>query len=722
MKHQHPSCHHQKAPQPVHTQNKDIIYTCPMHPQIRESSPGNCPICGMSLEPEAISAHEEDNSEYKDMSQRFWVSLILTIPIFILEMSSHFFHIKFNGAISNWVQLVLSTPVVLWCGKPFFERSIQSIKTWQLNMFTLISMGIGIAWIYSVIATLFPMIFPSTFKHNGTVPLYFEAASMITTLVLLGQVMELKARIATGDAIKALLKLTPETANRVSADGSIEEISLEHVHLNDLLQVRPGEKIPVDGEVIEGHSYVDESMITGEPIASLKKIGSKVIAGTLNQTGSFVLQARLIGEDTMLARIIQMVHEAQRSKAPIQRLADRVSAWFVPIVIVVSMLSFISWMVFGSELALSYGLISAVSVLIIACPCALGLATPMSIMVGIGKGAQHGVLIKNAENLEQMEKVSLLVVDKTGTLTEGHPKLTKIIVKDRIDDKEILALAASLEKYSEHPLGAALMTAAYERQLSLHSVTEFESFPGLGVTGKIQHQFVAIGKLSFVTRYARPNPTFVQQAEDLLSQGATVIYMAINKHIVAMFAVSDPIKQNSLVAIQQLHQDGIEICMLTGDNKQTAKSVGKQLGITQIIAEIMPTEKGKIIQQLKRKGPIVAMAGDGVNDAPALAMADVGIAMGTGTDVAIANAGITLLHGDLRGILKARKLSRATMRNIRQNLFFAFFYNALGIPLAAGVLYPFTGLLLSPIVAALAMALSSVSVVLNALRLNRVLL
>lgn len=543
-----------------------------MHPQIHQETPGPCPLCGMSLEPETMTAHEEENPEYNDMRRRFWMAFVFTIPIVTLEMNAHVFHLKINGTISNWIQFIVSIPVIFWGAKPFFERGLKSIKTHHLNMFTLISMGIGIAWMYSAIATFFPMRFPIAFRREGNIPLYFESASMITTLVLLGQVLELRARIATGGAIKALLKLTPEKARRILSHGTVEEIPLEQVHKGDLLHVRPGEKIPVDGELTEGHSYIDESMVTGEPIASLKKIGSKVIGGTLNQTGSFTFKALHVGKETMLARIIQMIYEAQRSKAPIQRLADTVSSWFVPIVILVAILSFIGWILWGPEPRFSHGLISAVSVLIIACPCALGLATPMSIMVGIGKGAAHGVLIKNAENLEQMEQVNLLVIDKTGTLTEGHPQLTEVITDEDLDEKEILTIAASLEQHSEHPLGMALLIAAQKKKLELYSVADFESFPGMGVSGKIQHRFIAIGTLSFVKKDAPAHPSLMKQAETLRSQGASVMYMSVNKQIVALFAVSDPIKKHAFEVIQQLHQAGVETCMLTGDNKKTAET------------------------------------------------------------------------------------------------------------------------------------------------------
>ncbi|CAM2859013.1 TPA: copper-transporting P-type ATPase [Legionella pneumophila] len=698
-----------------------VIYTCPMHPEVRQSNPGICPICGMTLEPESITTEEGASPEYLDMRWRFWVGLVLTFPIVLLEMGAHGFGHFLSANISNWVQLLLATPVVLWGGWPFFERGWHSLKTHQLNMFTLIAMGIGVAWAYSVVAVLFPGIFPLAFRSQfGTVAVYFEAAAVITTLVLLGQVLELKAREQTGSAIRALLKLAPESAHRIKEDGGEEEVSLDKVHVGDKLRVRPGEKIPVDGEVLEGRSFIDESMVTGEPIPVTKEAGAKVIGATINQTGSFIMKAMHVGSDTMLARIVQMVSEAQRSRAPIQRLADTVSGWFVPAVIWVAVLSFILWALFGPQPAFSYGLIAAVSVLIIACPCALGLATPMSIMVGVGKGAQSGVLIKNAESLERMEKVNTLVVDKTGTLTEGHPKLTRIVTDDEFDEEAILTFAASIEHQSEHPLATAIVMAAKEKQLSLGTVEDFEAPTGMGVVGKVNGHRIAIGNARLMQEHGSDNTSLFEKADELRSKGASVMFMAVGDKTVALLVVEDPIKSTTPETIRELQQSGIEMVMLTGDSKKTAEAVAGTLGIKKVVAEIMPQDKSRIVSELRDKGLVVAMAGDGVNDAPALAKADIGIAMGTGTDVAIESAGITLLHGDLRGIAKARRLSEMTMSNIRQNLFFAFIYNVLGVPLAAGVLYPLTGLLLSPIIAAAAMALSSVSVIVNALRLRRV--
>ncbi|HHS3054036.1 TPA: copper-transporting P-type ATPase [Legionella pneumophila] len=698
-----------------------VIYTCPMHPEIRQSNPGICPICGMTLEPESITTEEGASPEYLDMRWRFWVGLVLTFPIVLLEMGAHGFGHFISANISNWIQLLLATPVVLWGGWPFFVRGWHSLKTRQLNMFTLIAMGIGVAWAYSVVAVLFPGIFPLAFRSQfGTVAVYFEAAAVITTLVLLGQVLELKAREQTGSAIRALLKLAPESAHRIKEDGSEEEVSLDKVHVGDKLRVRPGEKIPVDGEVLEGRSFIDESMVTGEPIPVTKEAGAKVIGATINQTGSFIMKAMHVGSDTMLARIVQMVSEAQRSRAPIQRLADTVSGWFVPAVILVAVLSFILWALFGPQPAFSYGLIAAVSVLIIACPCALGLATPMSIMVGVGKGAQSGVLIKNAESLERMEKVNTLVVDKTGTLTEGRPKLTRIVTDDEFDEEAILTFAASIEHQSEHPLATAIVMAAKEKQLSLGTVEDFEAPTGMGVVGKVNGHRIAIGNARLMQEHGSDNTSLFEKADELRSKGASVMFMAVGDKTVALLVVEDPIKSTTPETIRELQQSGIEMVMLTGDSKKTAEAVAGTLGIKKVVAEIMPQDKSRIVSELRDKGLVVAMAGDGVNDAPALAKADIGIAMGTGTDVAIESAGITLLHGDLRGIAKARRLSEMTMSNIRQNLFFAFIYNVLGVPLAAGVLYPLTGLLLSPIIAAAAMALSSVSVIVNALRLRRV--
>ncbi|HCC3243562.1 TPA: copper-translocating P-type ATPase [Legionella pneumophila subsp. pneumophila] len=698
-----------------------VIYICPMHPEVRQSAPGYCPLCGMALEPEAMTVSEAASPEYLDMRRRFWVALMLTVPVVILEMGGHGLQHFIPGHVSSWSQLLLATPVVLWGGWPFFKRAWHSLKTRQLNMFTLIAMGIGVAWIYSVVAVLFPGIFPLAFRsQEGTVAVYFEAAAVITTLVLLGQVLELKAREQTGSAIRALLKLAPERAHLIKEDGSEEEVSLDKVHVGDKLRVRPGEKIPVDGEVLEGRSFIDESMVTGEPIPVTKEAGAKVIGATINQTGSFIMKAIHVGSDTMLARIVQMVSEAQRSRAPIQRLADTVSGWFVPAVILVAILSFILWAFLGPQPSLSYGLIAAVSVLIIACPCALGLATPMSIMVGVGKGAQNGVLIKNAESLERMEQVNTLVVDKTGTLTEGHPKLTRIVTIEAFDEEVILGLAAALEHQSEHPLAHAIVMAAKEKQLPLGTVEDFEAPTGKGVIGKVNGYRIAIGNARLMQEHGSDHASLFEQADDLRSKGASVMFMAVDGKTAALLVVEDPIKSTTPETLRELQQSGIEIVMLTGDSKKTAEAVAGTLGIKKVVAEILPEDKSRIVSELKDNGLIVAMAGDGVNDAPALAKADIGIAMGTGTDVAIESAGVTLLHGDLRGIAKARRLSEKTMSNIRQNLFFAFIYNVLGVPLAAGVLYPLTGLLLSPVIAAAAMALSSVSVIANALRLRRI--
>ncbi|WP_454780454.1 copper-transporting P-type ATPase [Legionella sp. WA2022007384] len=717
-----PSCHQHHATKQQHLPEHIIatgIYTCPMHPEVRQSGPGNCPICGMALEPEAVSA-EQENPEYKSMKHRFWLALVLSIPVVVLEMGGHLFQHFIAANQSAWIQFVLATPVVLWCGFPFFQRGFISLKTRQLNMFTLIAMGIGVAWVYSTIALLFPDLFPAALHNQGVINVYFEAAAVITTLVLLGQVLELKAREQTGGAIRALLNLAPESAHRIDLKGNEEEVTLDQVQVGDKLRVRPGEKIPVDGEVLEGRSNVDESMITGESMPISKDVGSKVIGATINQNGSFIMKAEHVGSDTMLSHIVHMVSEAQRSRAPIQRLADTVSGWFVPIVILIAVLAFFVWFFLGPQPAFSYGLLAAVSVLIIACPCALGLATPMSIMVGVGKGAQNGVLVKNAVALEQMEKVKILVVDKTGTLTLGHPKLTQIITEKKFEADEILALAAALEHQSEHPLANAIMTAAKEKQLSLTKVSDFEAISGKGVIGKVDGLNIALGNLQLMQEYGTNNTSLIDSADELRAAGATVMFLAISGETVAILAVEDPIKPSTPDAILELQKNGIEVYMLTGDSQTTAEAVASRLGINNVIAEIMPEDKRRIVSELKEKGSIVAMAGDGVNDAPALAVADIGIAMGTGTDVAIESAGITLLHGDLNGIVKAHHLSRATMSNIRQNLFFAFIYNGLGVPLAAGVLYPVTGLLLNPIIAATAMALSSVSVIINALRLRRV--
>jgi Cu+-exporting ATPase len=716
-----PCSHHQKnnANKKDTGTSENVIYTCPMHLEIRQSSPGNCPKCGMALEPIMVEASNAPNHEYVDMRRRFWFSLVLTLPVFIMEMSNHWISHDGSASISIWLQMFLTTPVVLWGGWPFFQRGFKSLQTRHLNMFTLISMGIGVAWSYSLIATLFPGLFPMAFRNEkGIVAVYFEAAAMITTLVLLGQVLELKAREQTGSAIRALLKLAPEHARRIMKNGDEEEVALDKVHQGDLLRVRPGEKIPVDGEVVEGQSYVDESMVTGEPMPLIKAIGAKVIGATINQTGSFVMKALHIGGDTMLSRIVQMVSDAQRSRAPIQRLADTVAGWFVPIVLMISVVTFIVWAIYGPQPSLSYGLIAAVSVLIIACPCALGLATPMSIMVGIGQGAKSGVLIKNAEALENMEKVNTLVVDKTGTLTEGHPKLTHIITANGFTENEVLALAGALEYHSEHPLAKAILLAAEEKKIPLDEVSNFDAPTGKGVTGIVNGFHVAIGNIRLMHELDATNDDLSSFADVHRSEGATVMFIAVDRKSAGLLVVEDPIKANTLESIRELQDLGIHVIMVTGDNKKTADAVATKLGIKQVIAEVMPEDKSQIVSELKSKGLVVAMAGDGINDAPALVMADIGIAMGTGTDVAIESAGITLLRGDLNGIVKARHLSEATMRNIRQNLFFAFIYNILGVPIAAGVLYPITGLLLSPIIAAAAMSLSSVSVITNALRLR----
>ncbi len=697
------------------------IYTCPMHPQIRQAGPGACPICGMALEPELVTATAEPNAELADMTRRMWTGIALTVPVSVLEMGGHFggLHNLISPSTSNWLQLGLATPVVLWAGWPFFERGWHSLVTRNLNMFTLIALGTGVAWAYSVVATLVPQLFPPALRGaEGAVAVYFEAAAVITVLVLLGQVLELRAREQTGGAIRALLNLSPKTARRVGADGSEEEVELGLIVAGNRLRIRPGERVPVDGEVVDGKSAIDESMVTGESLPVSKSAGAKVIGGTINATGSLIMRADKVGRDTMLAQIVQMVAKAQRSRAPIQRMADQVSGWFVPLVIVVAALAFLAWATFGPEPRLTYALIAAVSVLIIACPCALGLATPMSIMVGVGRGAQSGVLIKSAEALERMEKVDTLVVDKTGTLTEGKPKVTAIRTVTSITDADILKLAASLEIASEHPLGAAIVAAASVRGIALIPVQDFAAPSGKGVSGIVDGQRVIIGNRRIMTEADVDPAPLDPDAEQLRAEGATVVYVAIGGKAAAIIAVADPIKATSALALRELEDAGIHIVMLTGDNATTAKAVAAKLGIKDIQADVLPEDKAKIVARLRAQGHVVAMAGDGVNDAPALAAADVGIAMGTGTDVAIESAGITLLKGDLRGIVRARALSRATMQNIRQNLFFAFAYNAAGIPIAAGVLYPVFGLLLSPIIAAAAMALSSVSVIGNALRLR----
>jgi Cu+-exporting ATPase len=694
-----------------------------MHPQIRKVGPGNCPICGMTLEPVKATADVGENRELVDMTRRFWVGLALTLPVFILEMGGHIPALGLDDLvpprISNWIQFALSTPVVLWAGWPFFERAWASVVHRSLNMFSLIALGTGAAYLYSLFATFAPGMFPAGFRElGGTVVVYFEAAAVITVLVLLGQVLELRAREQTGGAIRALLKLAPKTARRLNPGGDDEEVALELVQVGDRLRVRPGDGVPVDGEVLEGKSAVDESMVTGESMPAAKEPGDKLIGGTVNGTGSLVMRADKVGADTMLARIVTMVAEAQRSRAPIQRMADTVSGYFIPAVLGVAVMAFVAWALWGPAPALSYALIAAVSVLIIACPCALGLATPMSIGVGVGKGAGAGVLIKSAEALERMEKVDTLVVDKTGTLTEGKPKVTAIIPAAGFSESEILPLAASLERSSEHPLAAAIVTAAQDRGASTQEPTDFASVTGKGVTGKIGGRVVALGNAKLMTDLGVTLGDLEHKADELRGDGATALFLAIDRKPGGVIAIADPIKATTRAALDTLRSYGIRIVMLTGDNKTTAEAVARKLGIKEVEADILPQDKNRIVKKLTAEGRIVAMAGDGVNDAPALAEAAVGIAMGTGTEVAIQSAGITLVKGDLAGIARAIVLSRATMRNIRENLVFAFAYNAIGIPIAAGVLYPAFGLLLSPIVAALAMSLSSVSVIMNALRLR----
>ncbi len=711
-----------KAPAPT-----DVEYTCPMHPEVIQIGPGSCPKCGMALEPKVFSLTvEEDTSELDDMKRRFWISLALTLPVFLLAMSEMIPGQPVQHAIGHklvtWLQLALSTPVVLWGGWPFFQRGWASIINRSPNMFTLIAIGTGAAFGYSIVATLLPDLFPASFRsHGDQVAVYFEAAAVITTLVLLGQVLELRARSQTSSAIKMLLGLAPKTARIIRPNGTEEEIPLDQVHPDDLLRVRPGEKVPVDGVVTEGRSSVDEAMVTGEPIPVEKESGSKVTGGTVNGTGSFVMRAERVGSETLLAQIVRMVGEAQRSRAPIQRLADSVSAWFVPLVVLASVVTFLIWSFAGPEPRFVYALVNAVAVLIIACPCALGLATPMSVMVGTRRGATAGVLIKSAEALETLAKVNTLVVDKTGTLTEGKPRLISLFVKNAGEsENELLRLAASLERASEHPLAAAIVSAANDRKLELASVDNFESLTGKGVVGQVNSKHIALGNQTLMeTLSIKVETSLSERAEKLRSEGQTVMLVAIDGQTAGLLGVADPVKASTPEAIKQLHEDGLRIVMLTGDNRTTAKTVARELGIDEVIAEVLPEQKADAIKRLQREGKIVAMAGDGINDAPALAAAEVGIAMGTGTDVAMESAGLTLVKGDLRAIVRARILSRAVMRNIRQNLFFAFVYNLLGVPLAAGILYPFFGILLSPMIASAAMTFSSVSVITNALRLRR---
>lgn len=707
-----------------HTQqvsSTNAVYICPMHPEVRQNKPGNCPKCGMALESEVPLAQEEGPSELNGMVKRFWISLLFTIPLFILAMSPMIPGISIEHQVNEqalqWIELVLASPVVIWCAWPFFERAWASVIAWSLNMFTLIAIGIGVAYLYSAATVIFPYWFPASLRdQHGNFAVYFEAAAVITSLVLLGQVLELKARTQTGAAIQKLLGLSPVSARVIRPDGTEENIPLEDVQVGDKLRVRPGEKIPVDGTILEGHSTVDESMLTGEPLPVEKQTGDSVSGATVNQAGGFIMQAKHVGQETVLARIISMVSEAQRSRAPIQRLADQVAGWFVPIVLVVAFISFIVWVFFGPNPTFSYALVNAVAVLIIACPCALGLATPMSIMVGTGRGAVEGILFKNAEALELMEKVDTLVIDKTGTLTEGKPKLMVVETISDITSDELLRLAASLEQSSEHPLASAIVQEAHNRQLLISACNDFKSITGQGVSGVVDGHIVLIGNQQFLGNIDISK--IRQRIEELRSQGQTVMLISIDNQLAGLISVADPIKNSTAQALSQLIQQGIRVIVATGDNETTANAIGKKLGLAEIQANILPEQKRAIIRQLQEQGKTVAMAGDGINDAPALAQANVGIAMGTGTDIAIESAGITLVKGDLQGISKAIQLSRATMRNIRENLFFAFIYNALGVPVAAGVLYPFLGILLNPMLAAAAMSLSSVSVIGNALRLR----
>jgi len=700
------------------------VYICPMHPEIIKQEPGSCPICGMALEPRTVTLEEEVNPELVEMRRRFRTSLVLALPIFFVAMSDLIPGQPVQRLLSfrllNWIQLVLATPVVLWGGWPFFQRGWASIVNRSMNMFTLIAIGVGVAYVYSVFAVLFPALFPESFRgHGGEVGLYFDAAAVITTLVLMGQVLELRARSRTTSAIKALLGLVPKTARLMRDDGSEEDITLDRLVPGNRLRVRPGEKVPIDGVVLEGSTSVDESMVTGEPIPVEKSGGDKITGGTVNGTGSFVMRVERVGSDTLLAQIVRMVSEAQRSRAPIQKLADIVSGYFVPTVVLIAIVTFVIWSIMGPEPRVAYALVNAVAVLIIACPCALGLATPMSIMVGTGRGATAGVLIKNAEALEVLEKVDTLVVDKTGTLTEGKPRLMSVVSANSTDESELLRLAASLERGSEHPLASAILSAAQKDGLQLSDARNFQSVTGKGIVGTVDGKTVALGNQKWIDDLGVSSKNLQELAEQLRKDGQTVMFVAIGDSVAGLLGVADAIKPSTSEAIRMLHEDGVRIVMLTGDNRTTAEAVAKKLGIDDFQSEVLPEQKGEVVKRLQSDGHVVAMAGDGINDAPALAQAQVGIAMGTGTDVAMESAGVTLVKGDLRGIAKARRLSRATMRNIRQNLFFAFVYNVLGVPIAAGALYPFFGLLLSPVIASAAMTFSSVSVVTNALRLNK---
>jgi len=697
-------------------------YTCPMHPEIVQDEPGSCPKCGMALEPRTVTV-EEDNEELNDMSRRLWFSSILAGPVFILAMIADLIPEWLPQSLSmqtvQWIEFVLASPVVLWGGWPFYVRAVQSVRTWNLNMFTLIGLGVSVAWVFSVVALMFPEIFPESMKHEaGTVPVYFEAAAVITALVLLGQVLELRARSRTNAAIQMLLGLAPNTARLVSADGTEKDVPLEDVKVGDILRVRPGEKIPVDGIVTDGESNVDESMVTGEPIAVTKVAGEKLIGATVNGTGSMLMQAEKIGADTLLSQIVNMVAEAQRSRAPIQKMADMVAGYFVPGVVLIAIITAIVWGMWGPEPRMAFAIVNAVAVLIIACPCALGLATPISIMVGTGRGAIEGVLIKNAEALEIMEKVNTLVVDKTGTLTEGKPKLVGITALEGFTENDNLQAAASLERASEHPLAEAIVRGAEDKNITLSNIDDFQSVTGKGVTGKLDGKTIALGNIKLLQSLDINVGDLPTQADTLRAEGQTVMLLAIDGKAAGLIGVADPIKTTSADAIKDLHAEGVEVVMLTGDNKTTAQAVASKLNIDRVEADVLPDQKAKIVKELQSMGRVVAMAGDGINDAPALAQAHVGIAMGTGTDVAMESAGVTLVKGDLRGIVRARRLSRATMKNIRQNLFFAFIYNSAGVPIAAGVLYPVFGILLSPIIAAAAMSFSSVSVITNALRLR----
>jgi Cu+-exporting ATPase len=714
-----------EAPRSIEPVPEGAIWTCPMHPEVQQPGPGSCPICGMALEPMTPTLSDGPSSEYTDMKRRFVIGLVLALPVVALEMGGHMTGLRhlLDGNVANLIQMALATPVVLWAGWPFFERGWASVKSRHLNMFTLIAMGTGVAWAYSMAASLFPGIFPTAFRSmDGSVAVYFEAAAVITVLVLLGQLLELRARETTSGAIRALLDLSPKLARRVRPDGSDEEITLDQVLVGDTLRVRPGEKVPVDGVVLEGRGTVDESMVTGESMPVTKEAASKLIGGTINETGGLVMRAEKIGRDTMLARIVQMVADAQRSRAPIQRLADTVSGWFVPVVIAVAVIAFVVWSLIGPSPAMGYGLIAAVAVLIIACPCALGLATPMSIMVGVGRGAQAGILIKNAEALERMEKVDTLVVDKTGTLTEGKPAVIAIETIDGFDKDEVLRLAASLERSSEHPLALAIVREAEAKGLVVSEPGDVDQPVGKGITGTVDGHRLLAGNARFLDEQGISIKPLAERADRLRGEGATAIFLGIDGKVAGVIGIADPVKATTPSALKALDQAGIHVIMLTGDNRVTAEAIARRLGIADVEADVLPDQKSAIVKRLRDEGRIVAMAGDGVNDAPALAAADVGIAMGSGTDVAIESAGVTLLKGDLTGITRARHLSHATMANIRQNLFFAFAYNVAGIPVAAGALYPLFGLMLSPIIAAAAMALSSVSVIGNSLRLRRVVL